>query len=85
VISYPRHADDFTCDMVRTANANPELGIYGDGPRCTWEVNTIRGRNEFVEVREGVMVPVELANDFGLDPKRRWPSTWPNRRSLRTR
>jgi hypothetical protein len=67
VISYPRHADDFVCDMVRKAQADPTLGIYGDGPRSTWEVNQIMGQRQWVEVRPGVRVPIEVANDFGLD------------------
>jgi hypothetical protein len=67
VISYPRHADDFTCTKVREAIANPDAGIYGDGPAATWEVNQLLGRREWVEVRPGVRVPVELANDFVLD------------------
>jgi hypothetical protein len=51
VISYPRHADDFTCTMVRDAQADPDLGIYGDGPAATWEVNQTMGQREWVEVR----------------------------------
>lgn len=67
VISYPRHADDFTCTMVRNAQTDPTLGIFGDGPRSTWEVNLLMGQREWVEVRPGVRVPVEVANDFKLD------------------
>jgi hypothetical protein len=68
VISYPRHADDFTCTMVRNAQANPDLGIYGDGPAATWDVNLIMGQREWVTLPDGTRVPIEVANDFGLDP-----------------
>jgi hypothetical protein len=66
IISYPRHADDFTMTKVAEAKANPEAGILGHGPHMTWEVNELRGRQGLVEIR-GVKVPVELANDFTLD------------------
>lgn len=67
VISYPRHADDFTMTKVAEARAQPSAGIYADGPAKTWEVNQLRGRQGFVEVRPGHKVPVELANDYILD------------------
>lgn len=67
IISYPRHGDDFTMQKVAEARANPGAGLYADGPASTWEVNRNLGRGEFVEVRPGHHVPVELANDYLLD------------------
>lgn len=67
IISYPRHADDFTMQKCAEARAHPEAGIYADGPASTWEINQMRGRNGMVEVRPGHKVPVELANDYILD------------------
>lgn len=66
VISYPRHADDFTMTLLALANSRPELGIYGDGPATTWEINE-RTRNEpRVKVRD-IEVPASLAQDFEED------------------
>lgn len=66
VISYPRHADDFTMQLLALAQSKPELGIYGDGPRTTWEVNE-RTRNEpRVKIRDRE-VPVSLVQDFEED------------------
>lgn len=66
VISYPRHADDFTMTLLNLAHTRPELGIYGDGPAMTWEVNE-RTRNEpRVQVRH-IEVPASLAQDFEED------------------
>lgn len=67
VISYPRHADDFTMTKCAEARAHPEAGIYADGPAKTWEINELRGQDGMVEVRPGHWVPVELANDYTLD------------------
>lgn len=67
VISFPRHADDFTMTKLKEARRHPEAGIYADGPAKTWEVNELRGRDGYVEVRPGHKVPVELANDYVLD------------------
>jgi hypothetical protein len=67
IISYPRHGDDFTMTKHAEAERDPSLGIMADGPRKTWEVNTRLGRGEFVEVRPGHEVPIELANDYLLD------------------
>ncbi len=66
VISYPRHADDFTMTLLGLAQSRPELGIYGDGPATTWEINE-RTRNEpRVTVRD-IDVPASLAQDFEED------------------
>lgn len=67
IISYPRHGDDFTMTKLAEAQRDPSLGIFADGPRTTWEVNKNLGKTEFVEVRPGHEVPVELANDYKLD------------------
>lgn len=67
IISYPRHADDFTMQKCAEAREHPEAGIYADGPASTWEVNQMRGRDGMVEVRPGHYVPVELSNDYVLD------------------
>lgn len=67
IISYPRHADDFTMQKCAEARAHPEAGIYADGPASTWAINQMRGRDGMVEVRPGHHVPVELANDYTLD------------------
>lgn len=67
IISYSRHADDFTCKQLRDAKARPELGYYADGPRATWEVNEGTARQERVEVRPGHYVPVEFANHYLKD------------------
>jgi hypothetical protein len=66
IISYPRHADDFTMTKLREARENPDAGILAHGPYTTWQVNQLRGRQGYVTVR-GIEVPVELANDFTLD------------------
>lgn len=66
IISYPRHADDFTMTKLKEAKANPQLGIYADGPRTTWEVNERTRHEPRVTVR-GREVPVSLANDFESD------------------
>jgi hypothetical protein len=69
IISYPRHADDFTMTKHREAQADPTLGTYADGPAKTWEINE-RTRNEpRVKIREGLEVPASLANDFMSDPE----------------
>jgi hypothetical protein len=67
IISYPRHGDDFTMTKHAEAERDPTLGIMADGPRKTWEVNTRLGRGQFIEVRPGHEVPIELANDYMLD------------------
>jgi hypothetical protein len=66
VISYPRHADDFTMTLLALAKARPELGIYGDGPAKTWEVNE-RTRNEPRVIVRDIEVPASLAQDFEED------------------
>lgn len=66
IISYPRHADDFTMTKHREAEANPDLGTYPDGPAKTWEVNE-RTRNEPRVVVRDMEVPASLANDFNAD------------------
>jgi hypothetical protein len=35
IISWPRHADDFTMTKHREAVLNPTLGVYADGPAST--------------------------------------------------
>ena len=66
VISFPRHADDFTMTLLQLAQSKPELGIYGDGPAKTWDVNE-RTRNEpRVKIRD-VEVPASLVQDFEED------------------
>lgn len=67
IISFPRHADDFTMTKCAEARRHPEAGIYADGPAKTWEINPLRGRQGYVEVRPGHMVPVELSSDYVLD------------------
>lgn len=66
IISYPRHADDFTMTKLREAQDRPELGMYADGPRATWEVNERTRLEPRVRVRDRE-VPVSLANDFNAD------------------
>lgn len=66
VISYPRHADDFTMTLLNTAKTRPELGIYGDGPATTWEVNERTRLEPRVTVRDRE-VPASLAQDFEED------------------
>jgi hypothetical protein len=66
VISFPRHADDFTMSLLRLAQTTPELGIYGDGPATTWEVNE-RTRNEPRVIVRDREVPASLAQDFEED------------------
>ena len=66
VISYPRHAADFTCELLRQAQSRPELGIYGDGPASTWEVNQRTASEPRVRIRD-IEVPASLAQDFELD------------------
>jgi hypothetical protein len=66
ILSYPRHADDFTMTKLKEARARPDRGILADGPRMTWEVN-LRTRNEpRVKVRH-LEVPLSLVNDFESD------------------
>ena len=67
IISYPRHADDFTMQKCAEAREHPDAGIYADGPASTWDINQMRGQDGMVEVRPGHHVPVELANDYTLD------------------
>jgi hypothetical protein len=64
IISFPRHGDDFTMTKLAEAQRNPELGMYASGPFKTWEVNRALGRGEWVEVRPGHRVPVELARQY---------------------
>jgi HNH endonuclease len=66
VISYPRHADDFTMQLLALAQARPELGIHGDGPATTWDINE-RTRNEPRVVVRDREVPASLAQDFQED------------------
>jgi len=66
IISYPRHADDFTMSKLKDAKARPELGIFADGPRRTWEVNERTKHEPRVTVRD-LEVPISLANDFEAD------------------
>lgn len=66
IISYPRHADDFTMTKHREATVNPNLGTYADGPAMTWEVNE-RTRDEPRILIQGIEVPASLANDFESD------------------
>src|SRR5580698_6011268 len=66
VISYPRHADDFTVSLLNLAKSRPELGIYGDGPATTWEVNERTRDEPRVKVRD-IEVPASLAQDFEED------------------
>lgn len=66
VISYPRHADDFTMSLLALAQKQPELGIYGDGPATTWEINERTRLEPRVKVRE-IEVPSSLAQDFEED------------------
>lgn len=66
IISYPRHADDFTCSRLREAQAHPDRGFYGDGPAATWEINERTKREPRVKIRDRE-VPVSLANDFHTD------------------
>jgi hypothetical protein len=66
IISYPRHADDFTMTKLKEANARPDLGIIADGPRKTWEVNERTKDEPRVTVRD-LEVPLSLANDFESD------------------
>lgn len=65
IISYPRHADDFTMTKLREARETPR-GVLADGPRATWEVN-LRTRDEpRVHVRDRE-VPASLVYDFESD------------------
>lgn len=66
IISYPRHADDFTMTKLKEAKARPELGMYADGPRATWEVNERTKHEPRVKIRD-LEVPLSLANDFEAD------------------
>jgi hypothetical protein len=66
VISYPRHADDFTMTLLALAKARPDLGIYADGPAKTWEINERTRKEPRVIVRD-VEVPASLAQDFEED------------------
>ena len=67
VISYPRHADDFTMTKLREAQEGKLPGCYADGPASTWEVNHNLGQQGFVEIRPGHSVPIETANDYTAD------------------
>jgi hypothetical protein len=64
IISWPRHADDFTMTKHKEAVLDPTLGVYADGPACTWEVNELTRDEPRVLIREGLEVPASLANDF---------------------
>lgn len=66
IISFPRHGDDFTMTKLAEAVRHPELGMYASGPFKTWEVNKMLGKGEWVEVRPGHRVPVELAAQYQL-------------------
>lgn len=66
VISYPRHSDDFTMQLLSLAQSRPELGIYGDGPATTWDVNERTREEPRVIVRDRE-VPASLAQDFQED------------------
>jgi hypothetical protein len=69
IISWPRHADDFTMTKHKEAVLNPTLGVYADGPAKTWEVNELTKLEPRVTIREGLEVPASLANDFISDPE----------------
>ena len=66
VISYPRHADDFTMTLLKLAQTRPELGIYGAGPATTWEINQRTRKEPRVKIRD-TEVPSSLAQDFEED------------------
>lgn len=66
VISYPRHADDFTMKLLQLAQDDPSLGIYADGPATTWEVNERTREEPRITIR-GREVPASLAKDFQED------------------
>jgi hypothetical protein len=65
-ISFPRHEDDFTMTLLKLAQSRPELGIYGDGPAMTWEVNERTRKEPRVKIRD-IEVPASLAQDFEED------------------
>lgn len=67
IISYPRHADDFTMTKLREAREGILGGCYADGPASTWEVNLNLGQQGFVEYRDGHMVPLEMLDDYRAD------------------
>ena len=69
IISWPRHADDFTMTKHKEAKLDPTLGVYADGPASTWEVNELTKLEPRVEIRPGLIVPASLANDFISDPE----------------
>jgi hypothetical protein len=69
IISWPRHADDFTMTKHREAVTDPTLGVYADGPATTWEVNELTKLEPRVMIREGLEVPASLAPDFRSDPE----------------
>jgi hypothetical protein len=69
IISWPRHADDFTMTKHKEAVLDPSLGVYADGPATTWEVNELTKLEPRVEIRPGLVVPASLANDFISDPE----------------
>lgn len=69
IISYPRHADDFTMTKHREAVLDPSLGTYADGPASTWEINERTRDEPRVQIRPGLDVPASLANDFMSDPE----------------
>jgi len=80
IISWPRHADDFTMTKHKEAVLNPELGVYADGPASTWEINELTKLEPRVQIREGLEVPASLANDFISDPRVRSGATAASRR-----
>jgi hypothetical protein len=67
VISYPRHADDFTMTKLKEAQANPDGNTYADGPATTWDVNDRVAHETMVEIRPGHLVPVTFVNDYRDD------------------
>jgi hypothetical protein len=69
IISWPRHADDFTMTRHKEAKLDPTLGVYADGPASTWELNELTKQEPRVEIRPGLIVPASLANDFISDPE----------------
>jgi hypothetical protein len=84
IISYPRHADDFTMVKCREARANPTAGMYADGPAATWEVNERAGQGEWVEVRPATRCPSSSPTTTSWTSRRRWPATSATRRWPRT-
>lgn len=64
IISYPRHADDFTMTRLREAKANPAAGVFGHGPFRTWEVNARMASESWVDARPGYPVPASALADY---------------------